>query len=159
MCGNTDRRNVLTAAAAGLLTLASIGTASAESRGASDEEDPVVAVTLADWRVEVDRDVIAPAGDVTFDIDNASDKHGHELVVRERDEEGKYVAVAEQERFPPGEARSLTVSLDPGPYELACLIREEDETVDGRIEDHYRFGMHTTVDVRGEGSPDGSDGD
>ena len=136
-----ERRTYLTA-------IASIGTAATAGcttsfTGGGDVEMPVE-VVLTEWRVEPETTTL-PAGEVEFKAKNEGEDH-HELVVRQREEgSGRLRQVGEVDDIGPGTFDWLTVDLEPGAYELCCLMREEEE--DGEIEDHYRRGMHTTVTV------------
>jgi uncharacterized cupredoxin-like copper-binding protein len=43
-----------------------------------------------------------------------------------------------------GETATGAVTLEPGTYEMACLVVEE---VDGETVNHYEKGMYTTITV------------
>ncbi len=53
--------------------------------------------------------------------------------------------LAEVEEIQPGETKTLTITLEPGSYELACTITEEH---DGEEIDHYERGMYRDIEVQ-----------
>jgi uncharacterized cupredoxin-like copper-binding protein len=109
-----------------------------------------VGVTEADFSISLDEDT-APAGDVTFDIQNDAGQT-HEFVVFKTDlapdalplndtgdvdEEGEGVThIDEVEDIAGGSSESLTVKLDAGAYVLIC-----------NLPGHYKQGMHTGFTV------------
>lgn len=143
------------------------GSASAASSGSTAEAacDPVgdgggteVAVTLSEWKVELDETEVA-AGPVTFTIANEGGEP-HELVVVKADSpddltvvDGKVdedalpdgAFIGEVEAFPGGEDCEGTFELTPGRYVLFCNIVETEDT--GEHESHYQEGMVTTFTV------------
>ena len=103
-----------------------------------------IEVVLREWAVVPDASTL-PAGEIEFQARNVGGDH-HELVVRRRTEpDGRLETIAEVGDVEPGTFDWLTVTLEAGEYELACLMREVEEN--GQVEDHYRRGMHTTVTV------------
>lgn len=117
-----------------------------------------VAVTLTEWAVAPDP-AEAPAGAVTFAIDNAGEEV-HELVVVRADSpedlivtdgqvdeealpEGAFIG--EVEGFPAGETCEGTFELAAGDYVLFCNILETE--ADGSVESHYEEGMFTGFSV------------
>ena len=109
--------------------------------GASD--DRKVRVVLNEWQVKPDAKSV-PSGQVTFNAVNKGHEV-HELVVRERSDDGAYEELDEVDDIGKGTSKKLQTKLEPGTYELACLIVEEEE--DGEVEDHYKLGMHETIEV------------
>ena len=92
----------------------------------------------------------APAGDLTFRIKNSGSIDHEFLVVKTaladgaipvegglfaEDQEGIQV-VDEIPQFAAGRTEELTVTLDPGQYQLVC-----------NLPGHYQAGMHTTFIV------------
>ena len=108
--------------------------------GASD--DRKVRVVLNEWQVKPDAKSV-PSGQVTFNAVNKGHEV-HELVVRERSDDGAYEELDEVDDIGKGTSKKLQMKLEPGTYELACLIVEEE---DGETEDHYKLGMHETIEV------------
>ncbi|WP_256687744.1 cupredoxin domain-containing protein [Halococcus qingdaonensis] len=108
--------------------------------GASD--DRKVRVVLNEWQVKPDAKSV-PSGQVTFNAVNKGHEV-HELVVRERSDDGAYEELDEVDDIGKGTSKKLQMKLEPGTYELACLIVEEEN---GETEDHYKLGMHETIEV------------
>jgi uncharacterized cupredoxin-like copper-binding protein len=75
------------------------------------------------------------AGVIRFLADNIGEET-HELAILKDGEE-----IAEVEDVGKGSLKSLKVRLEPGKYELACLIDEDGE-------DHYQNGMHVDFEVK-----------
>jgi uncharacterized cupredoxin-like copper-binding protein len=108
--------------------------------------DGGIGVTEVDYSINVDEDT-APAGDVTFDIQNDAGQI-HEFVVFKTDlapdalpvdadgnvdEAGEGVELVDEiEDIAPGDTPSLTVNLDAANYVIIC-----------NIPGHYAQGMHT----------------
>jgi uncharacterized cupredoxin-like copper-binding protein len=109
-----------------------------------------VGVTEVDYSITVDEES-APAGDVTFNIQNDAGQI-HEFVVFKTDlapdalplnedgdvdEEGTGVThIDEVEDIAGGSSQDLTVNLDAGSYVLIC-----------NLPGHYKLGMHTGFSV------------
>ena len=119
------------------------------STGCSSDSGGIGA-TEADYSITLDEDT-APAGDVTFDIQNDAGQV-HEFVVFKTDlapealptddagdvdEKGEGVThIDEVEDIAGGSSGSLTVKLDAGSYVLIC-----------NLPGHYKQGMHTGFTV------------
>ncbi len=119
------------------------------STGCSSDSGGIGA-TEADYSITLDEDT-APAGDVTFDIQNDAGQV-HEFVVFKTDlapdalptddagdvdEKGEGVThIDEVEDIAGGSSESLTVKLDAGSYVLIC-----------NLPGHYKQGMHTGFTV------------
>ena len=101
--------------------------------------DVTVSIELGEWYVNADTDEV-DAGVVEFRIANVG-RLVHEFVIA-RDG----VELDEVENILPGEVRVLKFALEPGSYELVCLLRERKQ--DGTIEDHRDLGMRTAFEVR-----------
>jgi uncharacterized cupredoxin-like copper-binding protein len=100
----------------------------------------------------------APAGSVTFDIENKGPDDAHEFVVFKTDlgptelptnpdgsvnEEGEGLELVDEvEEIEPGDTGNLTVDLDAGNYVLICNIFDKAED-----ESHYQEGMRTGFTV------------
>ena len=164
-----DRRTVLKGSMAGVVAAAGLAgcTGGAESDSGNDSGgsgggssgsgdggdngsanrnsagDRTMRVVLEEWQVKPDAASI-PAGTVTFNAVNEGHET-HELVVRQRNDDGAYEELDEVDDVAKGETKQLRMDLAPGTYELCCLIVEEE---DGETEDHYKLGMHTEVRVR-----------
>lgn len=99
-----------------------------------------VEVTLADFTVEPSVAEVA-AGAIRFVATNEG-TITHELVICEEScEAGEEAEMAEVEDVAVGEDGAFTIQLEPGEYELACLL-----DVDGV--NHYERGMHATIEVK-----------
>ena len=128
--------------------------------GAATGGATTVEVTVQEFAVLPAADS-APAGEVTFNVNNTGPEDTHEFVVFKTDlapdalptasdgsvdEEGEGVELIDEiEEIAVGDTPTLTVSLDAGSYVLICNIVEDegDETIV-----HYQQGMRTgfTVD-------------
>lgn len=119
--------------------------------GDDDDEDAAgtVEVTLSDFKIELS-DTSAPAGEVTFEVENKGPAV-HEFVVFKTDLESDALPtdengdVAEGDEFAPvdeiediekGAQPKLTTDLEAGDYVLIC-----------NVAGHYRQGMHTSLTV------------
>ncbi len=92
-----------------------------------------------------------PAGEITFDVLNASTDSEHEMVVSKLGPDGTLPYVADMARvdeeaagsagevseLAPGDSGALTVTLEPGTYALYC-----------NIAGHYASGMWTILTVK-----------
>ena len=103
--------------------------------------DSTVTVSLGEYTVEPDSGSVE-AGKIQFVAENSGTEI-HELYVL-KVREGGYDVVGEIENVAPGGAGGMTLELEPGDYQLACLIvpGEADSTVD-----HFKEGMHTDFTV------------
>ncbi len=121
------------------------GSAGSTDAGASvtpdASADSVVAVTLDEYTVEPGTDSVE-AGTIQFVADNAG-KEIHELYVL-KVREGGFDVVGEIEYIEAGASGAMALELQPGEYQLACLIvpGEADSTVD-----HFKEGMYTEFTV------------
>ncbi|MCC6387231.1 MAG: hypothetical protein IT302_07615 [Dehalococcoidia bacterium] len=124
--------------------------------GAGDASGASLAVNLKNWAIEPSSATVK-AGTVTFRATHKEDGHGghgageagatHQLVVA-RLEEGAEVG---QTKFEPpvlnlaniklGEEKTGKAMLEPGRYELSCLV------VDGDKVNHYKEGMYALLTV------------
>lgn len=94
--------------------------------------------------MELDSTTI-PAGEITFvAVNQGQDEHELEVFPYIDGETGE--DLGEVEEIAPGTSKSLTLDLEPGRYELACKIKEEEES--GEVEDHYEMGMHIDITVQ-----------
>lgn len=118
-----------------------------------------VTVNLTNWAIEPSVDELA-AGDITFAAIHAEEHGGHgaseggethQLLVAPLAEgqeagKGKFGSpVLNLSDIEMGETATGQATLEPGTYELACLVVEE---VDGETVNHYEKGMYTTITVR-----------
>lgn len=122
-------------------------------------EETTLQVTLQEFAV-LPADNSAPAGQVTFEVENTGPVDPHEFVVIRTDlapdalptgedggvdEGGEGIEVlGEIEEFPVGETMSRSFDLDAGNYVFICNIVEEE---DGELEAHYQLGMRTAFTV------------
>jgi uncharacterized cupredoxin-like copper-binding protein len=119
--------------------------------------ETTVDVTLQEFAVIPAQDS-APAGTITFQVENTGPDDVHEFVVIKTDlapdalptdengvvdEEGEGMEVIDEiEDIPVGETQSVTVDLEAGSYALICNIFEEEEQ-----EAHYTMGMRAAFTV------------
>lgn len=107
--------------------------------------DGTVTGEVKEWEVSVDADKVA-AGPVTFEITN-NGGIGHEFLVVKTDiapgeipvdgdhfpEDAEGITVIDEiGEFPVGETQTLSLTLEPGAYQLVCNLPA-----------HYAAGMHT----------------
>lgn len=127
--------------------------ATATATGEAHSETPgpdAVTVNLStpeepEWGITSDTDPL-PAGQITFVITNpAESEHEHEVEILQGAPGTDQEELAEVEEIQPGETKTLTITLEPGSYELACAITEEH---DGEEIDHYERGMHRDIEVQ-----------
>lgn len=118
-----------------------------------------VTVNLTNWAIDPSADTLQ-AGQVTFAAVHVADAHGghgaseggatHQLIVAplaEGKEPGKAEfgsPVLNLSDIGMGESKTGLATLEPGTYELACLVAEQ---VDGQTVNHYEKGMFTTIIV------------
>lgn len=118
----------------------------------------VIAVTLNEFAVALDKDTV-PAGKVTFRATNEGPDDAHEMVIIRTDlapgalptaadgsvPEDAIDLVDEIEEIAVGESDELTVDLKAGSYVLICNIVQTE--ADGTIESHYQKGMRRALTV------------
>jgi uncharacterized cupredoxin-like copper-binding protein len=125
--------------------------------GGDGSEGTTVGVTLQEFAVLPAQDS-APAGSITFEVENTGPEDIHEFVVIQTDlapdalpvdengavlEEGEGMEVIDEiEDIPVGETPSLTVDLEAGSFVFICNIYDEAEQ-----EAHYTMGMRTAFTV------------
>jgi hypothetical protein len=115
-------------------------------------DDNLVDIDLQEWAVVPDQST-APAGEVTFNIQNIGEETHEFVVVRTDlgfrdlptaadgsvDEEGEGIEpIDEVEDIPSSGTGELTVDLEAGNYVLFCNVVEDDK---GETESHYQNGM------------------
>ena len=135
------------------------------SMGAMDMGDGMVApvqgadltVNLTNWQVSTSTKELS-AGTITVAAVHPAD-HGahdaigatHQLVISPLKAGAKHGTgsfdglILNLANIKVGETKSGEVTLEPGEYELACLIVEDS---DGKQYDHYKEGMHTSITVK-----------
>lgn len=97
----------------------------------TEDQRRQVAVRLVEWAVEISSDTV-PAGEITFQVMNSGTmNHAFEVEGQGVEEETPIVQ--------PGGTATLTVSLEPGTYELYCPVQDE--------YDHKQQGMTNTLVV------------
>jgi uncharacterized cupredoxin-like copper-binding protein len=114
------------------------------SAGDSSEVDSSVAVTLTEYLVTPDKPSVA-TGKIRFTATNASKDEVHELAVLKAKTDGTFENMGEVEDIDPEKGGSVVLDLEPGAYQLACLITIGEE---GSTVDHYKQGMHTEFTVQ-----------
>ena len=140
------------AVTAGALGLVALGLVSC-----SGGDGTTVAVELQEFAV-LPSQSSAPAGSITFEVENIGPEDVHEFVVMKTDlapealpvdedgvvdEAGGGMEVIDEiEDIAVGDSQSLSVNLDAGAYVLLCNIWDEDEQ-----EAHYSLGMRTGFTV------------
>jgi uncharacterized cupredoxin-like copper-binding protein len=142
-------------------SLALVGAACSDDETAASSASPAatgpVAITLQEFAVGT-VPATAPAGSVTFDIENKGPDDKHEFVVFKTDlapdqlptvangsvdEEGAGLELIDEvEEIAPGDTGNLTVDLDAGSYVFICNIYDKAEK-----EAHYQEGMRTGFTV------------
>lgn len=122
-----------------------------------------VAVTLQEYAV-LPAQASAPAGTVTFAVENKGPKHNHELVVVRTDlapeslptkadgsvdETGAGIAQAlgEIEELAPNKTESKAFELQAGKYVLFCNLVEAHDGMADMPMVHYKLGMRTAFTV------------
>lgn len=114
------------------------------AQGASfSPADSIVKVALVDYTITPDATSLK-AGVIRFDATNDSANHVHEMEVLRVKSNGSLQPMGEVAPLQPGEHGSLTLTLAPGTYRLACFITKGQY---GGTIDHYQAGMHTDITV------------
>jgi uncharacterized cupredoxin-like copper-binding protein len=151
------------ALAVATLVLTACGGGNEPSGGSGSPAATNVAVTLQEWAV-VPAQTSAPAGKITFNVENKGPTHEHEFVVFKTDldpgslpakadgsvdENGAGVqAMGEIEEFAVGSSQVKEFQLAAGKYVLFCNLVEEHAMPDmGGIPSHYKLGMRTAFTV------------
>ena len=151
------RRMLIIGAAAFLAVAATACGDGGEAGDGGGDGGTTVDVVLQEFAVIPAQDS-APAGTITFQVENIGPEDVHEFVVIKTDlapdalptdengvvlEEGEGMEVIDEiEDIPVGERQNLTVELEAGTYALVCNIFEEEEQ-----EAHYTMGMRTAFTV------------
>ncbi len=99
--------------------------------------DDTVRVDLSEFAVQPDKTSVK-AGNIQFVASNRG-AMVHELAVLRVMENGSFENMGELETLPAGESGTITVRLEAGEYQLACLIAAGEA---GSTVDHYKQGMH-----------------
>ncbi|HEV2084994.1 MAG TPA: cupredoxin domain-containing protein, partial [Gemmatimonadales bacterium] len=131
----TRKYRLMTRTFGGLIFAAS-ALGAARQHQALNEPVPVTA-KLSEWKVELSEATVAP-GPVTFTVTNAgSIPHGFEVEGRGIE---KQIALIQ-----PGSSARLTLTLQPGTYEVYCPVGQDS---------HKKLGMetHLTVGAKSSGS-------
>ena len=158
---------------AALLTIAAVGTVAAACGGGDADNDmdmdmgdgmvaPVagadLTVNLTNWDISpTTRQVQSGTLKVAAVHPNDHGGHGseggvtHQLVIGKlkpgaKHGESQFAGIAlNLTDIKVGETKTGEVELEPGEYELACLVVE---TSGGKTYDHYKEGMHTSITVK-----------
>lgn len=112
-----------------------------------------IRVDLVNWAVEPAQ-ASTKAGKVTFwAVHNMGHMHGgdeggvtHDLQVMKKLPDGSYDMVGQVQGLKMGDAKALSLTLEPGDYELSCNVVE---TINGKTIAHYPKGMHVGFTVTG----------
>ncbi|MCX6534336.1 MAG: sulfocyanin-like copper-binding protein [Actinobacteria bacterium] len=119
-----------------------------DTAGGSDSDGAITGV-VKEWKVKVDQQK-ATAGEVVFTVTNEG-TIGHEFLVVKTDvadgeieldgdhfseENASLLVIDEIGEFAKKTTESLTVTLEPGDYQLVC-----------NLPGHYENGMHTSFTV------------
>lgn len=111
--------------------------------GSSGDADDTVNVGLIEFSVTPDKTSVK-AGSIKFVAENTSQSQVHELAVLKKESDGSLDNEGEVEDIAAGEGGEVILDLEPGEYELACLIAPGEA---GSTFDHYEQGMHTDFTV------------
>jgi plastocyanin len=124
-------------------TAATAGASPSPSSEATTEASATVAVTLVEYAVSADKPTVS-AGKIRFIATNTSSTQVHELAVLKVRLDGSFDNIGEIEDIDPEQGGSVVLDLEPGAYQLACLITIGEA---GSTVDHYQQGMHTPFTV------------
>lgn len=129
------------------------GAGAHDSAGMNGSAPPegAIRVSLLNWAVEPEQ-TSARAGEVTFwAVHDMQHSHGaneggdvHDLQVLKKTAAGGTELVGQVQGLRMGEAKALTLTLEPGEYELACTVVE---VVNDEAVGHYSKGMRTAFTV------------
>lgn len=119
--------------------------------GMSSPPEGSIRVDLVNWAVQPAQ-ASTQAGRVTFwavhDMSHTHDNDEggvtHDLQVMKKSADGSYDLVGQVQGLKMGEAKALTLNLQPGDYELSCNVVE---VINGQTLAHYPKGMHTAFTV------------
>lgn len=143
------KARVLKSTIVSVAMIAALGACGSDSNDSSDSTSNDITGSVAEWTVETDA-TTAKAGEVVFTITNDG-TIGHEFLVVKTDMapgeiplDGDHFAeptdglevIDEIGEFAKGTTESLTVTLDPGSYQLVC-----------NLPDHYSAGMSMAFTV------------
>lgn len=143
------RARILKSTIVSVAMVAALGACGSDSNDADDATSNDITGSLTEWAVETDA-TTAKAGEVVFTITNDG-TIGHEFLVVKTDIapgaiplDGDHFAeptdglevIDEIGEFAKGTTESLTVTLDPGNYQLVC-----------NLPDHYSAGMSMAFTV------------
>lgn len=138
------RKQLLKSAVVSVALVAALGSCGSDSNDSSDATSNNITGSVKEWVVETSF-VTAKAGEVVFTITNDG-TIGHEFLVVKTDIgvgdiplDGDHFAeptdglevIDEIGEFAKGTTETLTVTLDPGSYQLVC-----------NLPDHYSAGMY-----------------
>lgn len=105
--------------------------------------DTSVVATLNDYTITLDRASV-PAGRVRFIATNTSATEVHELAVLKIQPDGSFQERGIAQGVEPQQGASVTLTLEAGAYQLACLIKAGESSSEV---DHYIEGMRTPFTV------------
>ncbi|MEK7296157.1 MAG: plastocyanin/azurin family copper-binding protein [Actinomycetota bacterium] len=143
------RARVLKSTVVSVAMIAALGACGSDSNDSSDSTSNDITGSIAEWTVETDA-TTAKAGEVVFTVTNDG-TIGHEFLVVKTDMapgeiplDGDHFAeptdglevIDEIGEFAKGTTETLTVTLDPGNYQLVC-----------NLPDHYSAGMSMAFTV------------
>lgn len=143
------RAKVLKSTIVSVAMVAALGACGSDSNDSSDSTSNDITGSVAEWTVETDA-TTAKAGEVVFTITNDG-TIGHEFLVVKTDIaageiplDGDHFAeptdglevIDEIGEFAKGTTETLTLTLDPGTYQLVC-----------NLPDHYSAGMYMSFTV------------
>lgn len=115
-----------------------------ETEGASSgSADTEVVVKLNEFTVSADKTTVK-AGTIEFEAMNESASMVHELAVLKPKSDGTFDNLGEIEDIDPGKGGEVKLELEPGKYELACLIVPGEA---GSTVDHFQQGMRLEFTV------------
>jgi uncharacterized cupredoxin-like copper-binding protein len=104
--------------------------------------DATVHSSLNEFVIDPDPSSVT-AGNIEFVAENIGEQV-HELAVMRVRDDGSFQVLGEVEDLAPGASGTITLAIEPGLYQLACLIVPGQA---GSLVDHYQEGMYTDFQV------------
>jgi uncharacterized cupredoxin-like copper-binding protein len=123
-----------------------VGSSEETERPGDETEAPMADITvfsiLNEFVIGPDVSSVA-AGTIEFVAENIGEQV-HELAVMKVRDDGSFEVLGEIENLDPGTSGAITLNVESGRYQLACLIVPGQA---GSLVDHYQEGMYTDFTV------------